>query len=107
MGKVNLDPADGDGRPEAIRALLSHPALQDPAPRGLHVRNEPEQKGDPALDTALYPEGPGGLRVDYVLPSADLRVTAAGVMWPADGPLAETLAQASRHYPVWVDIELP
>jgi hypothetical protein len=107
MGKVNLDPVDGDGRPEAIRALLSHPALQDPAPRGAHGRIEPAQKGDPALDTALYPEGPGGLRVDYVLPSAGLRVSAAGVMWPADGPLAETLAQASRHYPVWVDISLP
>ena len=46
--------------------------------------------------------------MDYILPSADLTVTAAGVLWPPDSdPLAATLAQASRHRPVWVDIILP
>jgi hypothetical protein len=94
------------GAPTASAALLSNPALQDPAPRGSHGRAEPDQKGDPALDTALYDFG--GLRVDYVLPSADLRVTGAGVLWPPEGdPLAATLRAASRHYPVWVDLTLP
>ncbi|MBL8561040.1 MAG: endonuclease/exonuclease/phosphatase family protein [Gemmobacter sp.] len=107
MGDANLDSADGDGRPQALRALLSGPALQDPAPRGSHGRSEAAHQGDPALDTAFYAKGVGGLRVDYVLPSAGLRVSGAGVLWPADGALAETLAQASRHRPVWVDVTLP
>ncbi|HEX9858582.1 MAG TPA: endonuclease/exonuclease/phosphatase family protein [Paracoccaceae bacterium] len=110
LGDANLDPVDGDGLTGEIRALLAHPALQDPAPRGSHGRAEPRQNGDPALDTADYSarNGPGGLRVDYVLPSAGLRVLASGVLWPPPGdPLAETIATASRHRPVWVDIAVP
>lgn len=108
MGEAGLDPQDGEGRPGALRALLGDPRLQDPAPRGKHGRVEPTHKGDPALDTAFYPKGPGGLRVDYVLPSADLRVTEVGVLWPAaTDPLIAALQSASRHYPVWVDIVLP
>jgi hypothetical protein len=106
LGDANLDPVDGDGLTSGISALMAHPALQDPIPRGSHGRKEPAQKGDPALDTALYDFG--GLRVDYVLPAASLRVVASGVMWPpGDDPFAETLFRASRHAPVWVEIALP
>ncbi|MEZ5798511.1 MAG: endonuclease/exonuclease/phosphatase family protein [Paracoccaceae bacterium] len=106
LGDANLDPADGDGLTDGIARLLAHPALQDPEPRSQHGRHDPGQTGDPALDTALYDFG--GLRVDYVLPSAGLTVTAAGVLWPGEGdPMAATFATASRHYPVWVDITLP
>ncbi|MDP4032373.1 MAG: endonuclease/exonuclease/phosphatase family protein [Pseudorhodobacter sp.] len=110
LGDANLDPVDGDGLTAGIATLLGHPALQDPGPRGTSGRVDPGQQGDPALDTADYTAagGPGGLRVDYVLPSADMHITASGVMWPAaDDPLAATLAAASRHRPVWVDIMLP
>jgi hypothetical protein len=108
LGDANLDAVDGDGRHQAIRALLAHPALQDPAPRAAHGRaQEPGQSGDPALDTALYARI-GGLRVDYVLPSAGLDLRAAGVLWPTDGTEeAAVFTRASRHYPVWVDIVLP
>lgn len=107
LGQSNADPSDGDGRPDAIRALLKHPALQDPAPKGTHARAEPDQRGDPALDTALY-GGLGGLRVEVLLPSANLTVTSSGVLWPpASDPLAATLALASRHRPLWVDAALP
>lgn len=107
LGDANLDPADGDGRREGIRALLAHPSLRDVAPRGSHGREEAAQAGDPALDTALYPDI-GGLRVDLVLPSADLTVVASGVMWPgAQDPMSPVLATASRHFPVWVDVAPP
>jgi hypothetical protein len=107
LGDANLDPADGDGLRDGIVGLLAHPALQDPAPRGSHVRTEADHRGDPTLDTALYDEI-GGLRLDYVLPSARLRVTSAGVLWPGpEDPLAADLLAASRHFPVWVDLELP
>lgn len=106
LGDGNLDPADGDGRREGITALLAHPALQDPLPKGSHGRTEPAHQGDPALDSVLY-DDLGGLRLDYVLPSSRLRVTGAGVLWPAPGdPLAADLVAASRHFPVWVDIDL-
>lgn len=108
LGDANLDPADGDGRPAALRGLLSHPALQDPGPRGTALRSDPGQSGDPAQDTALYPPPLGGLRLDYVLPSHDLRITGAGVLWPpAADPLWPDLTAASRHFPVWVDVTLP
>lgn len=107
FGDGNLDPADGDGLRAGIGALLAHPALQDPAPRGSHGRMERGQAGDVDLDTVLYADL-GGLRLDYVLPSASLKVVAAGVLWP-DGsdPLTVDLTAASRHFPVWVDVELP
>lgn len=107
LGDGNLDPADGDGRREGIGGLLAHPLLQDPMPRGGHGRAEPEHKGDPALDTVIY-DDLGGLRLDYVLPSAGLVVSGAGVLWPTpDDPLMADLAAASHHFPVWVDISLP
>ncbi len=107
LGDGNLDPADGDGLRDGVAALLAHGSLQDPAPRGSHGRVEPGHSGDPALDTTLY-DDIGGLRLDYVLPSASLTVVASGVLWPVpDDPLAADLAAASRHFPVWVDIALP
>ncbi|MFV0490450.1 MAG: endonuclease/exonuclease/phosphatase family protein [Pseudorhodobacter sp.] len=108
LGDANLDAVDGDGRRAAIGRLLAHPLLQDPAPRGeARQGREPGQNGDSALDTAYY-ERAGGLRVDYVLPSAGLRVLASGILWPENGTkLGKTLALASRHRPVWVDIDLP
>lgn len=118
LGDANLDPVDGDGRHGAIVALLSDPRLQDPMPRSAGARLagsggvNADQDGDPALDTADWDDtGPGNLRVDYVLPSTDLRVTGAGVLWPAPdaakGVGADTVATASRHRLVWVDLDLP
>ena len=107
LGQPNLDPADGEGRPAALRALLAHPALQDLAPRGTSGRSDAKQRGDAAMDTALY-DAIGGLRVEQVLPSADLAVAASGVLWPPPSdPMTATIATASRHRPVWVDITLP
>lgn len=110
LGDANLDPADGEGRREGLQGLLTHPALQDLRPRGRSGHIDAGQSGDPALDTADYSAraGPEHLRVDLVLPSADLRIARAGVLWPPPGdPLAGVAATASRHRPVWVDILLP
>ncbi len=106
-GDANLDPTDGEGTPAALNALLAHPMLQDPAPQGTSGRTD-TGRGDAALDTALFDPPLGGLRLDYILPSADLTITAAGVLWPpANDPLSAALTAASRHRPVWVDITLP
>ena len=97
MGTLNVDPAQGEGRREGVRALLDHPRLQDPVPR----------RPDGGTQTADWPEPtPGDLRVDYILPAAGLGVTGAGVLWPEVGVLAEAAALASDHRLVWVDIAL-
>jgi endonuclease/exonuclease/phosphatase family metal-dependent hydrolase len=95
-GSANLDPDRGEGRRAAIRALLDDPRLQDPAPTGAS-----------GPDTVDWPQV-GRLRVDYVLPSADLAVTGGAVHWPAEGAGGHNAAiTASRHRLVWVDVTLP
>ncbi len=103
LGDANLDPEDGEGRQAAIHALLAHPALQDPASKSAGAG----ELGD-ATDSVDWDEPrPGNLRVDYVLPSAELNVIGTGVFWPAAGaPGANEAATASRHRLVWVDLDL-
>ncbi len=109
LGDANLDPVDGDGIKAAIRGLLGDARVQDPMPasRGAVAVADPEQSGDPALDTVDWPgPDPGNLRVDYVLPSADFRLRGTGVFWPAPGEEGHDLAvRASRHRLVWVDLD--
>ena len=110
LGGATIDPVDGAGLKSGIRGLLSDPRLQDPTPlrpAGPMI-DSTGQRGDPRRDTVAY-EGPepGHLRADYILPSADLTVQDAGVFWPTPSdPFSETVARASRHRPVWVDIVL-
>jgi hypothetical protein len=97
---------DGQGRRDAMRALLDDPGLRDPRPRGAGDGGT-GHRGDPALDTVDW-EGPGPLRVDYVLPDAALAVAASGVLWPAPGDaMAETVAAVGPGRAVWVDLALP
>jgi len=91
IGTLNVDPARGEGRRDALMALLGHPRLQDPAP-----------VGGGGTATADWEEPtPGDLRVDYILPSAGLEVTGSGVMWRDGDRATET---ASDHRLVWVDL---
>lgn len=104
IGDANLDPNDGDGHIVEMQKLLADSRLQDPKPRsshGMRIANE-THAGDAALDTADWDDPvPGNLRVDYILPSADLKVIDAGVSWSMalgdEGVLF-------RHGLVWVDI---
>ena len=92
-GNANLDPERGAGERAEIAALLAHPALQDPIPRAPHPVTG-------ALDTATawWPNGPGALRVSYLLPAADLVVRDAGLRWTSP---------ATTHALLWVDLAFP
>jgi hypothetical protein len=120
LGDLNGDHHDGQG-PEGIRLLLASPQLlRYPAPKSLggaeaaRVQGSANaaHQGDPANDTcdAADDPAPGNLHIDYVLPSADLKVVASGVFWPeAADPLSALVAGASEpvssdHRLVWVDI---
>jgi hypothetical protein len=111
-GNANLDPVDGDGYADAMRAFLGDPKIQDPLPssEGAAHAADSDHNGDPSLDTADWPDTrPGNLRVSYVLPAASWQVLDAGVFWPApDDPKAALLGKdgllAGAHRLVWVDI---
>ncbi|HMP78466.1 MAG TPA: endonuclease/exonuclease/phosphatase family protein [Pirellulaceae bacterium] len=115
-GDQNADPVDGDSRERAILQLLDHPRVYDPMPRSPGGRQQAElqggankrHRGDPAFDTGDFNDrGPGNLRIDYVLPCRELRVTGSGVFWPlADQPEFE-LVDCSDHRLVWADVLLP
>ena len=99
----------------AIGQLLGHPRVNGEvvptSPGGAAAARRrgganDAHAGDPAADTADFSDetGPGNLRVDYVLPSADLEVVASGVHWPEGGRELETAERASDHRLVWVDV---
>ena len=119
LGDLNCDPLDGDARREALLALLAHERVADPEPRSKggeeakvkQFGQNMQHAGDPALDTGDFPdaagEGPGNLRIDYVLPSRDLRVVQSGVFWPLAFERTARLVGVSDHRLVWVDVQTP
>jgi len=127
MGDQNADPVDGDSFDNAILQLLNNSRVNTgvtsviPASLGgiqqvADGGNNVNQKGNPAFDTADFGDAgnnPGNLRVDYVLPSADLPINDAAVFWPlttdplyrlvGDRQTAEN-TPTSDHSLVWADI---
>ena len=115
-GDLNADPVDGDSTAHAIRQLLDHPKVNtsceplseggDEASRAQAGKNL-EHKGNPVADTGDFnDEYTGNMRLDYVLPSATLKVQGCGVFWPAPGQEGAKWIDASDHRLVWVDIQL-
>lgn len=123
MGDQNADPFDGGSLPGAIQQLLDNPLVNTsvtPASEGgseqaeLQGEANTTHASNPAFDTADFsdalPNGPGNLRVDYVLPSEDLRITDAAVFWPESDdpqfPLVGTFPfPSSDHRLVSADLE--
>jgi endonuclease/exonuclease/phosphatase family metal-dependent hydrolase len=115
-GDLNADPVDGDSTAHAIRQLLDHPKVNtsceplseggDEASRTQAGKNL-EHQGNPAADTGDFnDEYTGNMRIDYVLPSATLKVVGCGVFWPATDEPDHDLTNVSDHHLVWVDIEM-
>lgn len=125
MGDQNADPLDGDSTNNAIRQLTDNPLINTsvtPAGEG-----GPEQaildggvnlthQGNPAFDTSDFGDsGSGNVRVDYALPSENLKITDAGVFWPGredqlfplvgDRDLPISQLPSSDHNLVWVDVK--
>ncbi|MFN4100969.1 MAG: endonuclease/exonuclease/phosphatase family protein [Pararhodobacter sp.] len=90
LGNSNLDPEAGNGERAEMTALLAHPLLQDPAPE-----TPLPAGGPPTRANAHWPDGPGALRVLYLLPSRDITITDHGLVWPSPD---------ARHAIVWADL---
>lgn len=120
-GDQNADPNDGDSTAGAIDQLLTHPKVNTgsvPTSEGgaeaaeLQGGVNLEHLGRSAEDTADFSEPPGNLRVDYVLPSRQIKIVDSGVFWPT---VADPLARLTGTYPfpssdhrlVWVDADVP
>ena len=115
VGDLNADPVDGDGDGAAAKQLVNHALVQAlPIPvssGGAHYSREQgkandRQKGDPRHDTGDFGDyRPGNLRVDYCLPSKNLKMKANGVYWPGPKEPGSDLVGATDHRMVWIDIE--
>ncbi|MEW5769277.1 MAG: endonuclease/exonuclease/phosphatase family protein [Pseudomonadota bacterium] len=139
-GDYNADPLDGDSFDHAINQLLNDPLVNTgvtpQSAGGTAAADYPSNNGtanqghlgDPRHDTADFNDAaPGNLRVDYVLPSANLGIEDAGVFWPVDsdtatanntGELFDLVGTfrdqnlyanlpSSDHKAVWVDVSVP
>lgn len=103
MGDLNADP-NRDVRAygqAAIDQLLNSPRVQDPKPQRSGAAEVAEWARSKTADFG---------RIDYVLPSADLKVVDAGVFWPAPrDPLYRLIdepAPSSDHRLVYVDVAI-
>lgn len=100
LGDLNADPEKGDTFKEPMqRTLLANPRVN----ASVVPRADLAIEGLEDDDTAAFK-----LRVDYVLPSTDLRVLSSGV-WrhpptTAFGPAGRF---PSDHFPVWVELSAP
>ena len=66
-----------------------------------------QHQGDAAQDTSDFSDAyVGNLRVDYVLPSRDLKTEDAAVYWPAPGEPGADLVDCSDHRLVWIEISV-
>jgi endonuclease/exonuclease/phosphatase family metal-dependent hydrolase len=114
-GDFNADPLDGDSIQGAMGQLLDAPWINSSciptskgAPEATRLQGgvNAKQLGDPASDTADFNDQfTGNLRLDYLLPSANLAVAACGVFWPAQDETGYDLTGVSDHHLVWLDIE--
>jgi endonuclease/exonuclease/phosphatase family metal-dependent hydrolase len=95
LGDLNADPTDGSGYEMTLFSqLFSSPRLA----KDVHPSSDIHFDRLDLTDTARF-----GLRVDYVLPSAGITITDAGV-W-RDAGSSERFP--SDHFPVWADVIVP
>ncbi|MEA3505411.1 MAG: endonuclease/exonuclease/phosphatase family protein [Bacteroidota bacterium] len=112
MGDMNADPVDGDSYKNAIMQILNSPKISQEVTTGKFVPSSQGSfdnssknpgKGNPNHDTSIF-----GLRIDYVLPSNDIKVVESGVFWNSKENKNFELTNGgdiTDHRMVWVVIE--
>jgi len=98
LGDLNADPEEGNSLDEAVDRLLEHARVNNTFTPEAELSATAELPHLDRKDTAGW-----GLRVDYVLPSANLEILDGGV-WRHRG---EPGVEVSDHFPVWLDIAVP
>ncbi len=107
LGDLNSDSvrSETDYGQRAIELVLRQPRVIDPQPKS---RGSLEGKY-PLAFAAQRPHRTSHYgRLDYVLPSRELKLLDSGVFWPAeDEPGHDRAVSASDHRLVWLDIAVP
>ncbi|MFQ5572394.1 MAG: endonuclease/exonuclease/phosphatase family protein, partial [Rhodothermales bacterium] len=98
LGDLNADPDEGSSIDDPIGTwLLAHPRVNGGfVPRATEEGVAAFPRLDPD-DTATW-----GPRVDYVLPSSNLRLLEGGILRPVGADT--TGISVSDHFPVWIDV---
>lgn len=113
-GDLNADPNDGDSTNNPIGLFRNNGLINfklEPKSEGAAEASKVgaanrQHRGDPSLDTADFNDQKvGNLRIDYVLPSVNLKAKAAGVFWPSSKSSQAKLTKVSDHRLVWIDLE--
>jgi 3-phytase len=123
MGDLHADPLDGGALPGTVDQLLKNPRINStytPASPGAIEAaqndggNNTKHQTPAKFDTADFPDAgnaPGNLRVDYVLPSKDAKITGGGVFWPLSSDSQHRLVEvqptiaSSDHRLVYMDLK--
>ena len=96
MGDLNADPKKGDGRSGAISQLLDHPKVNQKASLGDLVPEANHAGASHPRDTSAF-----GLRVDYIIPSSNVKVLQSGLCRKNK----HEAKPPSDHFLVWMDIQ--
>ena len=97
LGDLNADPDEGSSIDNPIgRFLFDHPRVNGEVVPVADAKGTSQYPWLDPDDTAFF-----RMRVDYVLPSSDLRVMNSGLYRPDSSK-----SHFSDHFPVWVDVEI-
>lgn len=106
LGDLNASPVEGDSRPEAIRALLSHERVNAITPTSAGGQQALPENPHAASHTVSW-----GLRADYTLPSSHWSAVNSGIFWPPQNDplhrLVHNRQASSDHRLVWADLACP
>jgi len=98
VGDLNADPKKGDSFKNPIAKLMAARRVS----REFTPKADVEVAGLEPTDTSMFK-----MRVDYVLPSKELKVTQGGVWRTLPGASGAGGKFPSDHFPVWVEVVVP
>ena len=116
LGDHNADPIDGAAVGGAMKQILDNDRVNrdlTPWSAGAKTASKNQggvnktQLGDPSQDTGdFFDKVVGNLRLDYVLPSTELKMLDAKVFWPQPWSSLYPLIEHSDHRLTWIDVQL-
>ena len=106
MGDLNAAANGGNARKEAITALLSSPLVN----QSFIPTSEGGKQNKPDVKYSEQHTAGWGMRIDYVIPSYQMKVIDGGVFWPTQDDelfrLVKDRKSSSDHRLVWVEVKL-
>ncbi|BDD07300.1 endonuclease/exonuclease/phosphatase family protein [Aureibacter tunicatorum] len=114
MGDMNADPEAGDSYQKAILQFFDNSKINQqvtsgdfiPSSKGA-IAYSKEHKLDSLGNNVNTRTSKWGMRVDYILPSYNIKVVDSGVFWPDSlKDFNYKMENTSDHMMVWTDIEI-